>query len=726
MLPAATAHLGPRQRGLVAVEPRLEWLLEALDSAQPEEAPGDAARPEKRRAPPRAPPAFPRSRIPPILPRMEPVADRLESRLAFETLISDTSAQLLVASPERMRLAVEQALERVREFFQADRCALLSVGADRQNVHVRLASYAEGVLQVPPDVDLATLFPWSRQRLLVEREPIRIAKRADLPPEADVERASWDLLSIRSTITLPIETGDGSLHLIALQTVREERDWPDSYLSRLRVLAEMLVVALRRGDLFLELRQAETRASLAAESAEAGLWQLDTATRVIWATGQARAIFGYAPDEEIGLERFKASVHSDDWNLVEAAIDRALREPAAVSVEYRIRRDDGGLRWVGSTGRRLSVASGEPPRLAGVCVDVTERRSAQDALRRSEANLASGAELAGLGFYEVDLGDRVASFDHRFREICGIPQDPTPGFRGFELWLSRLHPDDRPRVLEIRERMHEGKTDQISTEYRYLHPQEGEKWIHHLARVSRRDPAGRAVVTHGVVRDVTQRRRTEDDLRQLSRRLIRAHEEERALLARELHDDVTQRLAVLAIDVGQSERGAKDATQAAAMRSVRDGLARLSEDIHAMAYQLHPSVLAELGLHEALRTECERFRRRGSVQLSLDIDPDTPAVGKDGALCLFRVAQEALNNVLRHARARAVHVVLRQMDGGLLLSVRDDGAGFDPATARQGRSLGLLSMRERLHLVDGTLDVESAPGQGTAIVAWIPTQGASR
>ena len=229
--------------------------------------------------------------------------------------------------------------------------------------------------------------------------------------------------------------------------------------------------------------------------------------------------------------------------------------------------------------------------------------------------------------------------------------------------------------------------------------------------------------TFGVLRDITERKRVEDELRDLSRRLIGAHEEERALLARELHDDVSQRLAVLAIDVGRAELAAPDGAQAEAMTAVREGLMRLSEDIHSLAYQLHPSVLEELGLDEALRAECERRGRQGALDISVDLDPLPAVVGKDAALCLFRVAQEALNNVARHAGARAASVTLRQMDGGLLLAVRDDGVGFDPENPRKGMRLGLASMRERVRLVHGTLDIESAPGRGTTIVAWVPAEG---
>ena len=231
--------------------------------------------------------------------------------------------------------------------------------------------------------------------------------------------------------------------------------------------------------------------------------------------------------------------------------------------------------------------------------------------------------------------------------------------------------------------------------------------------------------TYGVLRDVTERYRVEADLRDLSRRLIRAHEEERAFLARELHDDVSQRLAVLAINVGRAELAAPQGEQAEAMRAVREGLVRLSDDVHSLAYQLHPSILEELGLAEALRTEGERYRRQG-LHVWAHLDPSPATLAEDVALCLFRVAQEALSNVIRHAEATVATVRLRQTDGGLLLAVSDNGVGFDPADPGTSASLGLVSMRERARLVNGTLDIESAPGQGTTVIAWVPVEEGHR
>jgi signal transduction histidine kinase len=517
----------------------------------------------------------------------------LESQLEFETLISDTSAALFRTPPEQVELAVERALGRVRAFFQADRAALLSVSADQQQVNVRLASYAEGVSAVPPSVNLAPMFTWAAHRLLVERLPVRISRVEELPPEAAVDRTAREEMGLRSALSLPIETGAEIRHLIVLQTIREEREWPDALVQRLRVLGELLVGALERMEMIAELR-------------------------------------------------------------------------------------------------------------------------------KSEARLAAGADLAGLAYYELDYGQGVAYADDRFYDICGIPPERRQGLQPLEHWLAHLHPDDRPRVQAVRVQLHDGRLERVSMEYRYFHEGRGQAWIHHLAGVGRRDASGRANLTYGVFRDVTEARRADVERFDLSRRLIRAHEDERASLARELHDDVTQRLAVLAIDVGGAELASVDEGQAERLRGVRQGLARLSEDVHSLAYQLHPWVLEELGLVEALRTACEHFGRRCDVVLSVNLDPELPGIGKDAALCLFRVAQEALSNVARHAAAGAASIALRRVDGGLLLAVRDDGAGFDPHRPEARGRLGLASMRERVRLANGTFEIESAPGQGTAIVAWVP------
>ncbi|MEJ8814456.1 sensor histidine kinase [Variovorax ureilyticus] len=216
------------------------------------------------------------------------------------------------------------------------------------------------------------------------------------------------------------------------------------------------------------------------------------------------------------------------------------------------------------------------------------------------------------------------------------------------------------------------------------------------------------------------RQRAEHAARSLGRRLVDAHEDERRRLARELHDDISQRLAALAMQVSLMETGGNETQRTDAIRSAREGLAALGEDVHALSYRLHPTVIEDLGLVDALKSECDRVARTEAIRVQVDTGPVPPGLPVDAALGLFRVAQEALRNVVRHARATEVRVALLGGDGRLLLAVRDNGRGIEGLRRKAHVSLGIESMRERMSLLDGALDVDSVPGGGTMVTAWIP------
>jgi signal transduction histidine kinase len=217
-----------------------------------------------------------------------------------------------------------------------------------------------------------------------------------------------------------------------------------------------------------------------------------------------------------------------------------------------------------------------------------------------------------------------------------------------------------------------------------------------------------------------RRRRAEGEALTLSGRLITVHEDERRWLARELHDDITQRLAGLAIDAAQLPGSGSSSTDVDPRRSIRGGLIRLSEDVHNLSYRLHPSVLDDLGLVEALKAECERVARVESIQVDVEAHRLPQSMPKEVALGIYRVAQEALRNIARHAKASTVRLSLALKDGGLLLTVTDNGSGFDPGVPARQPSVGHASMRERMRSLGGKLDIQSTPGMGTTVVAWVP------
>jgi signal transduction histidine kinase len=221
-----------------------------------------------------------------------------------------------------------------------------------------------------------------------------------------------------------------------------------------------------------------------------------------------------------------------------------------------------------------------------------------------------------------------------------------------------------------------------------------------------------------------RRRRAEQESASLGGRMLTFYENEHRRIARELHDDVTQRLAALAIEASSLEAGQRAARPEAAL-SIREGLVKLSEDVHSLSYRLHPSVIEDLGLVHALKAECSRAALANTFKVSLVTDGTPEKLPTDLALCLFRITQEALRNVGRHANASTVDVTLMPMDDGLSLSIHDNGIGFDKSRQPLRPSLGHASMQERVNLLDGKIEIESQPGKGTTVFVWVPLPAAS-
>lgn len=228
-----------------------------------------------------------------------------------------------------------------------------------------------------------------------------------------------------------------------------------------------------------------------------------------------------------------------------------------------------------------------------------------------------------------------------------------------------------------------------------------------------------------VINDITERLRTQKRLRALSRRLLEVQEEERARLARDLHDDVGQALTALKIQLESLQRGCEPALRGRIAEGV-DTVQLTLERVRQLSLSLRPPQLDDLGLAAAVRSHLDRQSRLAGLAAHFQGDEPPSDVDPDTETACFRVAQEAITNVLRHAQASNVWVRLYSAGGRLALSVRDDGRGFDVdsvrARAAGGASLGLAGMEERIALAAGSLDIDSAPGQGTVLVATFPVR----
>ena len=305
----------------------------------------------------------------------------LEERLRFEQLISDLSARFIHLPSERLDDEIEVALKQVLEFFQVDRCGLLHLLPHKDAWEITHVAYSEHSTPIPKDTELPrSIHPWAYEKLAIKGEIVSFTSVDDLPNEAHVDKQTWIEWGILSNLVIPILTSESLVHIISINAMQTERVWPEEFIPRLQLLGEILVSAMERCMADQSLSQHAARLNLAANSAGAGLWELDFSTNLFWVTEQTRKIFGYHPEEVINMERFEASVHPNDLELIRQVLSRAMGEREPVHVEYRILDGDGCLKWVSSRGQPYFKSSGETDRLMGVSLDISELKQMEEEL----------------------------------------------------------------------------------------------------------------------------------------------------------------------------------------------------------------------------------------------------------------------------------------------------------------------------------------------------------
>jgi formate hydrogenlyase transcriptional activator len=305
---------------------------------------------------------------------------QLEDRLRFEGLISDLSAGFVNIAPEKVEGEINKWLQRITEFFDADRCTLGLFSEDGNQLTRAFEYHLEGVEPAPVSLSKDQM-PWYLAQL-ARGKSVVINRLEDLPAEAEKERRLCLAKSMQSILSIPMISGGRTLGSCALVSVHAERNWPEDLVQRMRLIAEVFAGALARKDSEESLRESEARLSLAATSAEAGLWILEIATGHIWATEKTRELYGFAPDQELNFEGFIHIVDPEDRVQIRRRVEQAIRAREDFQEEYRIVHPDGTIRWMNARGRPYFSPSGEPERLMGVSIDISERKQMEAQLRQ--------------------------------------------------------------------------------------------------------------------------------------------------------------------------------------------------------------------------------------------------------------------------------------------------------------------------------------------------------
>jgi PAS domain S-box-containing protein len=357
-----------------------------------------------------------------------------------------------------------------------------------------------------------------------------------------------------------------------------------------------------------------------------------------------------------------------------------------------------------------------------LAADITDRKRAEAILRESEERFRRVANTAPVMIWMSGIDKLRTYFNQAWLDFTGRSLEEELG----NGWAQGIDPEDSEEYLETYTKAFDSR-EQFQMEYR-LRRHDGEyRWILHSG-VPRFNADGSFAGYIGSGVDVTERKLAEEALSTVSHKLIEAHEEERTRIARELHDDVVQRLVLLTARLDGLKRGrpALAAELGSEIGEVHEQVVELASDIQALSHRLHSSKLEYLGLAVAANGFCRELSHRSGVEIAFHSENIPRELPREISLPLFRVLQEALQNAIKHSGSRQFEVLFRGRANEIELTVHDSGIGFEPEEAIKGSGLGLTSMQERLRLVDGQLSIDSKPQCGTTVQARVPlSQGHS-
>lgn len=459
------------------------------------------------------------------------------------------------------------------------------------------------------------------------------------------------------------------------------------------------------------LRESETKFRLVAETAPCAIWILE-GQGLVYVNRYAEILSGYTREELLSM---------NPWTLVDPelrdmnyqrSMARLRGENPEPRYQFKIRTKGGEVRWLDFSGARTQF-EGKPAILA-TAFDITAIKRAEQELRSRNMYLDALIANSPFGIVTKDEDNHVLFCNRAFEEMFLYSQAEMQGKYIDDI----IAPHDHEEAARMTQATLHGGVTHATAQRRRKDGTLIDVELHGIRIMSGEMFVG----AFAIYQDITERRRSEEKLQALRNRLTRAQEEERSRIARDLHDDIGQRLALLTIDLEQIKLASEKVSVALAaeLQLLARIASEITTDVHNVSRRLHPSQVELLGLGPALHNFCREFAERNGMNIQFTSAPLTCRLQDDASLCLFRVAQEAIRNVQKHSGTPHAFVELEEMPGSLRLRITDQGIGFDPVAAESSQGLGLLSMEERLRSLGGDLLVHSCLGGGTCIEASIP------
>jgi PAS domain S-box-containing protein len=441
---------------------------------------------------------------------------------------------------------------------------------------------------------------------------------------------------------------------------------------------------------------------------------------LVFANQSAARLCGAADPEQLLGRSLTDFLHPDGHQSRLERLDRACAGLPVTPFEEQIVGADGGITDVEVALTRLDGTDASPPAVVLTLREISERKRADATLRESEERLTLAFAGAQEGVWDWNLVTGNVVYSPRWKQMLGYADDEIEPH--VSAWERLLHPDDLPRAQEVNDSVARGARA-YEGEFRLLH-----KDGHYVEVLSRgypvrREPGGPVVRIVGTHFDLTERRQAEAERArtELLSRLVFAQEDERRRIAREMHDQFGEQLTALSRSIGALKEASAGSPGIASLVDALEKIARqIDRDVDQLVWELRPTALDDLGLRAALANYIQDWSRRVNIPAEFHTSGLLDdRLASEAETTLYRIAQEALTNVAKHARAQRVDVLLERQADSVLLIVEDDGVGFDANPAREEGAaepgFGLLGMQERAALVGATVEIESTAGKGTTV-----------
>jgi PAS domain S-box-containing protein len=458
-------------------------------------------------------------------------------------------------------------------------------------------------------------------------------------------------------------------------------------------------------------KESEMRFRLLADTAPVLIWMAGIDKLCTYFNKPWLDFTGRSMEQEFG-NGWAEGVHSEDFQRCLETYTGAFDRREEFKMEYRLRRYDGEYRWVLDIGIPRFDENHSFVGYIGIAIDITDRKSAEE-IRLNHAALVESSEDA---IISKNLDGIILSWNMAAQHMFTYSAEEALGQPVTILIPPELHQEEK----EIFERLKTGERIEHYETVRVT--KTGERVDVSLSISPIKDATGKVVAISKIVRDITERKLAERAIADISRKLVAIQEEERTRIARDLHDDINQRLALLAVgmDLLKENPPSSSAELRRQLTDLKERIADVSMGVQSISHQLHSPQLEYLGVVAAMKAFCREFSARRSVEIDFKNDDIPQPLCQEVSLCLFRILQEALHNAAKHSQVRRFEVRLGCSANQLYLTVSDHGTGFDAETVLNKGGLGLISMRERARLVNGTILIESKPMRGTTIRVHVP------